>query len=453
MGALCNTATKTQITGKSEPTNKTREQKDSNNTELVINQNMLVKLNNTKGPPIDKYTHQCKLGEGTFGTVEKVIHNESKMIRAMKKISKRRQKNSEAEILNEIEILKKLDHPNIVRIFEIYSSTDNYYLITEFCKEGELYDQIKNFGFFQENEAAYIIYQLLSAILVCHSHNIIHRDLKPENILIDNINNRFLDIKVIDFGTAKIFEHNKTQSKKIGSSYYMAPEVLLQNYNEKCDLWSVGVILYILLSGRVPFGGTDDDEIFTKIKKGEYNLVSKPFDNISTDAKDLIKKLLDKDTNKRPSADKALKHNWFNKCKTKENLFSTAKRNVKEMMTKLTTYSSEFKLQQAAIAFIVHNMAHTDEIREIFSIFQLIDESGDGRITKEELIKGLTIHNPSLQNIKDEVDKIFTNLDTDQNGFIEFEEFARVLIDKKKLLTQENLAFSFNFFEVQKYRI
>jgi len=117
------------------------------------------------------------------------------------------------------------------------------------------------------------------------------------------------------------------------------------------------------------------------------------------------------------------------------------------MMTKLTTYSSEFKLQQAAIAFIVHNMAHTDEIREIFSIFQLIDESGDGRITKEELIKGLTIHNPSLQNIEDEVDKIFTNLDTDQNGFIEFEEFARVLIDKKKLLTQENLAFSFNFFD------
>ena len=416
---------------------------------IIIDPHLLVKLNTDN--PLKNYTVQSRLGEGAFGTVDKVLHKETKTFRAMKKISKKSTTTNESEILNEIEMLKKLDHLNLVKIYEFYSTKDDYYIITDYCKSGELFDKIQNEGPFSENQSAYIIYQLLSAVNFCHASHIIHRDLKPENILIDSIKeNNFFDIKVIDFGTAKIFEKSKSEKRRIGSSYYMAPEVLKKNYTEKCDLWSVGVILYILLCKFPPFNGKNDDEIYESIHIGDFDMTQPPFDKISKPCKNLITKLLEKDPEKRITAEQALRHDWFNKTKTKELLFTTAKKNIKSMLNKLCNYKSNFKLQQVAIAFIVHNISQTDEVKRIFSAFQLIDENGDGRITKEELIKGLKIYDPSILDPKAEVDKIFDTIDTDNNGFLEFEEFARVLIDKKNLLTNDILQFTFNFFDKDK---
>jgi len=407
---------------------------------------MLVKLNAEN--PLKNYVIQARLGEGAFGSVDKVLHKETKAIRAMKKISKKNTTTTESEILNEIEMLKKLDHLNLVKIYEFYATKDDYYIVTDYCKGGELFDKIQESAPFDEKQAAYIIYQLLSAVHFCHASNIIHRDLKPENILIDTVKEGgFLDIKVIDFGTAKMFDKNKSEKRRIGSSYYMAPEVLRKNYTEKCDIWSVGVILYILLTKYPPFNGKNDEEIYENIKIGEYDIVSPPFDKISKQAKNLISKLLEKNPDERISAEQALKHDWFNKTKTKEMLFDTAKQNIKSMLGKLCSYKSHYKLQQVAIAFIVHNISQTEEVKRIFYAFQLIDDNGDGRITKEELIKGLQIYDPNIKNPKAEVDKIFNSIDTDNNGFLEFEEFARVIIDKKKLLTTDIIKFTFNFFD------
>lgn len=418
----------------------------NNKKGIMIDANALVRLNDAN--PLKNYQILARLGEGAFGSVDKVKNKDTGFVRAMKKVSKKNTTTTEAEILNEIEMLKKLDHLNLVKIYEFYSTKDDYFIVTDFCKGGELFDKIQDCAPFGEKQAAYIIYQLLSAVHFCHSSNIIHRDLKPENILIEQVKeNDFLDIKVIDFGTAKIFDKGKSEKRRIGSSYYMAPEVLKKNYSEKCDIWSVGVILYILLTKYPPFNGKNDEEIYEAIKLGEYDIESPPFDKISKQAKNLIQKLLEKNPTERLSAEQALKHDWFNRTKTKELLFSTAKKNIKKMLNTLCTYKSNYKLQQVAIAFIVHNISQTEEVKRIFSAFQLIDENGDGRITKDELRKGLQIYDPSITAPDEEVEKIFKIIDTDNNGYLEFEEFARVIIDKKKLLTNEIIKFTFNFFD------
>lgn len=209
------------------------------------------------------------LGSGAFGEVWLVHHKDLDRDFAMKIIKKRKHKSSdEKEILNEIEILKKLDHPKILKIVDFYSTLKKYYIITEYCPEGELFNEIIKIGKFDEGHSAFIINQILKAVTYLHKMNVIHRDLKPENIMITNREkNGCLQVKLIDFGTAKIYEKGHSENKYVGSSYYMAPEIIKRNYDEKCDLWSIGVILYILLTGRPPFDGNDDDEILENVKR------------------------------------------------------------------------------------------------------------------------------------------------------------------------------------------
>ena len=208
------------------------------------------------------------------------------------KVIHRTDKDADLEVLNEINILKKIDHPNIVKIFGFFISKSNYYLLTEYCEGGDLFDLI-NSNNFTEMQVAYIMYQIFSAINYCHKMKIIHRDIKPENILIvDRDKNNYPRVKICDFGTSKMVEKGAVQKKLVGSSYYIAPEVLKKHYNEKCDIWSCGVILYILLSARPPFGGDSDSEIMERVAIGKYDIESKPFNKISKSAIDLIKKLL-----------------------------------------------------------------------------------------------------------------------------------------------------------------
>lgn len=157
----------------------------------------------------------------------------------------------------EMSILKNLDHPNILKLFEVFEDQQKYQLVTEYCFGGELFDEILKIGCFSEKNAATIIEQVLLAVSYCHQIGVVHRDLKPENILIDKEQNNIL--KVIDFGTAVIYNKNTDLLEGVkGTSYYIAPEVLQSKYDERCDVWSIGVMLYILLSGYPPFDGEFD---------------------------------------------------------------------------------------------------------------------------------------------------------------------------------------------------
>ena len=288
--------------------------------QLAINNDVLISRNEINPEKI--YHKEQILGTGAFGEVWLVKHKDLRKNFAMKLIKKRKNKpEEEKEILNEIQILKNLDHPKILKIIDFFSTSNLYYIITEYCPDGELFNEIIKVGKFDEGQSAFIMNQIFKAITYCHSQNIIHRDLKPENIMItDRERNGCLQVKIIDFGTAKISEKGQSENRYVGSSYYMAPEVMKRKYNEKCDLWSCGVIMYILLSGRPPFDGNDDDEILQNVKIGEYDLKSYPFPTLSEESKDLIKKLLTYDPNKRISASEALEHPWFKTAEFKKKI-------------------------------------------------------------------------------------------------------------------------------------
>ena len=211
----------------------------------------------------------------------------------------------EMEMLkNEIAILKDMDHPNIVNMYEYLEDEKRFYIVTEICKGGELFDEIINRAKFDEHDAAVVMKQLLSAVNYCHSNNIVHRDLKPENILLEQ--DRDLEkIKIVDFGTSLMFDPERNMDEKLGTAYYIAPEVIKKNYNEKCDVWSAGVILYILLSGEPPFNDpkADNDAIMKKVEIGTYDIDNGVWRSISEEAKDLVRKMLTYDPAERISAE------------------------------------------------------------------------------------------------------------------------------------------------------
>ena len=370
--------------------------------------------------------------------------------RAMKVISKGDNCNDEddKEITNEINILRKLDHPNILKIFEFYSSKESYSIVTELCQGGELFQEIIDRGPFDENYSAYVMFQILSAINYCHKMKIIHRDLKPENILIiERDSNGFPRIKIADFGTSKIVEKGHVQRKLVGSSYYIAPEVLKKHYDEKCDLWSCGVIMYILLSGRPPFGGDNDKEIMEKVIVGKYDLETSPFDKLSNSGKDLIKKLLKIKPTERLSAEQALSHQWFKENKSKE-LFNKIKdeSTIKKMIQNLKVYKRDSIIQETALAYLVHNFPQMKDVVNACKLFNQMDVDGDGKINKKEFLKGLQ-NKISSDTLKSDVDTIFKNIDMDNNGYIEYEEFVRAAVNKEHFIDRRVIQFAFKYFD------
>ena len=355
-------------------------------------------------------------------------------------------------IKKEINILKSLDHPNIIKVYEFFKTEKYIYIINELCTGGELFEKIVAVKHFSETVACHIMRQLFSAVAYCHEKGVIHRDLKPENILIENskeMNKDFFHIKIIDFGTCEILKKSKL-TEQIGTSFYIAPEVLRNGYNEKCDLWSCGVILYILLSGSPPFYGKNEKEIFPKILRGNFSFENKIWNKISEEAKDLVSKLLEINPEKRLSAKEALNEKWF---KVNENPTGKSKNNNFSIFIKnITEFCAEQKLQQATLAFLVHNFAPKEELDELKEIFFAFDKNGDGKISKEEFVTGLSNSN-NLNNIlqnSGSIEGIIKNIDTDNNGYIGFEEFCIALINKEKILTENNLRMAFNVFDRDK---
>jgi len=358
--------------------------------------------------------------------------------------------------MNEINILRKMDHPNIVKINDFYTTKTEYILVTEYCPEGELFYEIKNFAPFNEALTGWYMKQILSAVCYCHKLKIIHRDLKPENILIYQKNkNGFNTIKIIDFGTAIIFNKNKYDKSLTGSVYYISPEVLSKNrsYSEKCDVWSCGIIMYILLTGLPPFNGENDEEIMTKIMNGKFDMNKYPWPIISSQAKDLIKRLLEFDCNKRITAEEALQHPWFEskQVKSEDNAGLFKIKNPNKLLNNLINYRSDNVLKCAILAYLVHNNIQLNQVHEAIKLFNKIDKNGDGQISREELYKGLeNFLKLSGKELQDKVNIIFNNIDTDHNGYIEYEEFIRAAVDKEYFLSDNFLRFAFDYFDRDK---
>lgn len=405
-----------------------------------------------EGDPYKDYELINYLGEGGYGKVYKVKHRTTSVFRAMKIIQIASSIKDQVKSLSkEINILKELDHPNIIKVFEFYSNQKNFFIINELCTGGELFDKIIEVKYFSERVAANIMLQLFSAVNFCHENKVIHRDLKPENILIETQEQKhkeFFHIKVIDFGTSDL-NRSKMLKEQIGTSFYIAPDVLKNSYNEKCDLWSCGVILYILLCGAPPFYGSNEDEIFHRILTGTYSFKHQIWNHISAEGKELVTQLLELDPSKRLSAKEAMEHCWFKKMESNQSLKNISDTNLISIIKNISEFRAEQKLQQATLAFLVHNLSNQEEIAELKEVFLAFDINNDGRLTKNELMQGMAKILPE-SNVAQSVDALMKTIDTDNNGYIEFEEFIRASIDKEKLCTEKNLKIAFDVFDKDK---
>jgi calcium-dependent protein kinase len=325
------------------------------------------------------------VGQGAFGIVYKAHEKNTDLVRAIKQVMNENIKNYDG-FMGEVAALKTLDHPHIIKLFEVYEDKDCVYLVQEYCEGGELFDYIAEQDKLSEKEAARVFHQITSSILYCHKNCICHRDLKPDNFMMAS-KSAESPVKLIDFGLSRSFFRYHDQGHgemlrmetRAGTALYMAPEVLKKDYSNACDTWSLGVIMYIMLSGLLPFEGTTDSEIEESIMNLRYDYDDEVWEEISEDAKDLISKMLvyEKD---RITPKEALSHPWI-----KRMLFKTGDlKDKSEYMEKFEDFKDSNHLKKAILSFLATKV-NDGEIKDEIELFNSFDSNNDGYITKKEL--------------------------------------------------------------------
>ena len=345
-------------------------------------------------------------------------------------------------LYREIELLRDLDHPNVVKFYEVYQDQLYFHLVMEYCSGGELMQKFIKKKHFGEAEASEIMSKAFSAVKYLHEKGIVHRDIKPENFLYAS-KEADAEIKLIDFGLSRYAEPNQTLSSQVGTPYYIAPEIVHGKYDCRCDNWSLGVMMYILLCGHPPFNAENTVNLAKKIICEEPDFHTGIWENISDSAKDLVVKLLIKDPRKRMTAKKALEHPWIKRSKKVQQIqhekaehviesfkhFTIKKRLQKEVLNVLTTKISDAELK---------------EMRETFKYF---DKENTGEITIADLKK--VIKEQKLSVRPEELEEIMKHVHVeDDSQTISFSEFLFLAMDTKVYLTREMLLWVFGHFDI-----
>ena len=378
-----------------------------------------------------------KLGEGSYGKTYKVKNKDSSDIRAMKQMDKGKIPDMNL-FKNEINIMSILDHPNILKLYEVYEDEKFFYLIIEYCDGGELLHRIRERNEkgnpFKEKEIAEIFKEIISAISYCHDNNVVHRDLKLENILFLNKNENS-EIKIIDFGISTILEKKENKIKrlnsKIGTVYYMSPEILKGSYTELCDIWACGVILYIMVFGYPPFNGNNDKEIYESIKKGKIEFPNK----ISKNLKDLFNHMLCSEKT-RFNAKQVLDHVWI-----KKKAPDSDNEGIKIDLNKLIKFQNYNKLKKAVLCLIASRI-NSNEVNNLKNIFNALDKDKNGILSKDEIKQCL-----EKNQIKINFDKVFDSIDTNENGSIDYTEFLAFMLDESFYMNEDKLNEAFKVFD------
>ncbi|KAL7586720.1 calcium-dependent protein kinase 29 [Lactuca sativa] len=383
-----------------------------------------------------------ELGRGQFGITYLCTEKASGMKYACKSISKKKlvTKKDMDDVRREIMMLQHLTgQPNIVEFRGAYEDESSVHLVMELCSGGELFDRITKKGSYSEKEAAKIGRQIVNVVHVCHFMGVMHRDLKPENFLMVS-QDEDSPLKATDFGLSVFIEEGTIYKEIVGSAYYVAPEVLRRRYGKEADVWSAGVILYILLSGVPPFWGETEKVIFEEILEGKLDLQSPPWPSISDGAKDLITKMLTRNPKKRISAHTALEHPWL-----KENGDASEQPIDSAVLIRMKQFRAMNKLKKLALKVIAENLESTEEIKGLKQMFNNMDTDGSGTITYEELKTGLSKLGSRLAEA--EIQQLMEAADVDKNGTIDYLEFVAATMHRHKLDREENLYKTFQFFD------
>eukprot|EP00878_Enallax_costatus_P010384 GHUV01010837.1.p1 GENE.GHUV01010837.1~~GHUV01010837.1.p1 ORF type:complete len:453 (+),score=145.23 GHUV01010837.1:840-2198(+) len=352
------------------------------------------------------------------------------------------------------------DHPNMVQLHQVLQDATSFYLVMEHCNGGELFDQIIRSGHMTEAMAAAKAQQLVSFLAHAHSKHVIHRDIKPENLLLMRCPEKQADseggvvLKVIDFGCSTFCVPGKRLCKKFGTPYYVAPEVLWRDYDEMADVWSAGVVLYILLCGRPPFNGKNDDEIVAKVRTGHYRMCPDDWSHVSAAGKELVKAMLTLDATARPRAADLLNHPWFKQpaATADESELegeASASRNMTHVVARLETFAGMSRMKRLALVVLCHTVTdrHISRLKEAF---HTLDVDGDGHLSPAELTKALrSTGSLSKSGLAAEIDQealeeLIAASDLYGEGYVDVDEFlAAMLANSNWSRTKDALRRSF----------
>lgn len=376
-----------------------------------------------------------QLGEGGFGTVRRGTDVRTGLDCAVKSI-KKAAVTEEVRLKEEIEIMRLLDHPNIIRFHESFEDPRFIYLVLELCEGGELFDHIASSGIFTESIAAAYVRQMMLALNYLHQNRIMHRDLKPENFLLGSktkARGSLQLLKLIDFGLSKRFQPGVPARTKAGTPHYVAPEVLAGRYDEKSDVWSIGVITYIMLSGGQPFTGKAIDDVLQQVKQANASFDSGAWRGISADAKNFVKSLLQKAPSTRPAAAQTLQHNWLQDALTggpgsPRLPGEGAGTRVSQLeISGLQAFGRMHKLKRAALTVMATQLTE-ERIVNLRAMFLQMDRNSDGTLSLKELKAGLQQAGVRCPR---NLEKMLEEADTDGSGVVDYTEFLAATMDKK----------------------
>lgn len=391
-------------------------------------------LNLTEEPITNFYEMGKILGSGKYGVVRKgtSIKNPDFNV-AIKVIDMSKLSSQFHSLIQEILTLKKVDHPNIVSIYEMFKDDEKLYLVMEFVEGQELFDFVTERFKLMESEACEIIEQLVKTIRYLNTLGVCHRDLKPENII---INKDTLQIKLIDFGLSAYFDESSQLKSKVGTPYYVAPEVLDGSYGKECDMWSIGVITYILLVGYPPFNSKNMRTIYEKIRQAKPEYYQSEWESLSKEALDFTNRLLQKDLNKRMSPRKALAHAWI----VKKNSF--AGEISPKVLKRLANFRSPDKLKKEIYHFLACNIK-AETINQMNVYFNSLDKDKTGMISIEDVLnkfQELNFRSSRLTNLQELHAK-------NKNLKINYSDFITRVVDITREVEHDDLIKAFQHFD------
>ena len=391
-----------------------------------------------------KYEYIQMLGSGSFGKVRLYVDRQCKTLRYAIKTLKKDFLNKHMidSIEREVDILRSLDHPNIVKYFETYEDDHFIHIVMEYIPGDNLFKVITNKKYFKftEKEICQIMTCLLKAVLFLHHNNIVHRDIKPENILF-SVPRDFNALKLIDFGLS-IQKNAKNDNRRVGTPYYMSPEMIHGNFVYESDMWSIGVILFVMVTGKQPFRARDKEGVFEKILNAKYDKKSLEKSKCSNELKDLIKKTLVKDYKKRISVESALSHKWFSLFENNVNNFQIIDQDI---LDSLQNFQYTNILQKETFYYLA-KLSNDKEILKLKKAFEIIDKDNSGEIEYEEIPK--IFEDLGIQASEQELKNIFKSLDFHCDGKVNYSEFLAGTLSSLKIFKDDKLLSAFKYFDV-----